>query len=103
MIKQAWRAARWFTPAGSLHVTTDATPEWVRVRVRDTGIGVPETKLALIFDPFVQARGSPAERRDGVGLGLAISRELARMMGGDVTVESAEGQGSTFTVRVPRA
>jgi signal transduction histidine kinase len=92
-----------FTQQGGLRVTTEATPEWVDVHVHDTGIGVPAEKLHVIFDPFVQARGSPAERREGVGLGLAISRELTRMMGGDVRVESVEGTGSTFTVRVPRA
>jgi two-component system sensor histidine kinase EvgS len=55
-----------------------------------------------VFDPFVQGRDSAAERKAGVGLGLAISRELTRMMGGELTVESEEGRGSTFTVRVPR-
>jgi signal transduction histidine kinase/PAS domain-containing protein len=91
-----------FTPHGGLTLTAAATPEWVHVAVRDSGIGVPADKLEAIFDPFMQGRGSPAERRDGVGLGLAISRELTRMMGGDVTVTSVEGEGSTFTVQVPR-
>ena len=91
-----------FTPRGGIVVATEATPELVTIAVRDTGIGVPAEKLEAIFDPFMQGHGSPAERRDGVGLGLAISRELTRMMGGDVTVTSVEGEGSTFTVRLPR-
>jgi signal transduction histidine kinase len=75
----------------------------VQLIVADTGIGIPADRLEAIFDPFVQARGTAAERRAGVGLGLAISRELARMMGGELTVASVEGEGSTFTVRTPRA
>ena len=91
-----------FTPEGRVDVETDADAEWVRIRVRDTGIGIPAHRLDAVFDPFVQGRDSTEERREGVGLGLAISRELARMMGGDLTVESMEGEGSLFTVRLVR-
>jgi signal transduction histidine kinase len=56
-----------------------------------------------VFEPFVQAGRSAEEEKQGVGLGLAISRELARAMGGDLTLESALAQGSTFTVTIPRA
>jgi len=72
------------------------------IDVSDNGVGIPASKLVEIFDPFVQADNHGA-RREGVGLGLAISRKLARAMGGDITVESVEGRGSTFTVSVPRA
>ncbi|MEO7084814.1 MAG: ATP-binding protein [Gemmatimonadaceae bacterium] len=73
-----------------------------RVDVADTGIGIPEAKLGIIFDPFVQVDANRG-KRDGVGLGLAISRKLARAMGGDITVQSVEGHGATFTLSLPLA
>ena len=92
-----------FTPAGGLVAITCAADEAVvSLRVRDTGPGIPRERLEEIFDPFVQVGRSSAERRQGVGLGLAISRELARMMEGELTVESVVGQGSTFTLTLPR-
>ncbi|MEO8189474.1 MAG: HAMP domain-containing sensor histidine kinase [Acidobacteriota bacterium] len=76
----------------------------VQIHVRDTGTGIPPDQLERIFDPFVQLdrRQVPASRR-GVGLGLSISRELARAMGGDLTVESEVGKGSVFTIELPAA
>lgn len=74
---------------------------WTAIRVRDTGIGVPEEQLESIFSPFVQAEGGHTRRSDGTGLGLTISRRLARLMRGDVMVESTEGAGSVFTVWLP--
>jgi PAS domain S-box-containing protein len=96
-----------FTGAGGA-VTVDARDagEMVEIRVSDTGRGIPPDKLESIFDPFVQVdrRGTLAEdSQQGVGLGLAISRELARAMAGDLAVESAVGAGSTFTLRLRRA
>lgn len=94
-----------FTPAGGrIEVTCEADEEWVRVRVRDTGRGVPADMIQKIFDPFVQVRDTQDRdpSRQGVGLGLAISRDLARAMGGDLTVESTLGQGSTFTLSLRR-
>lgn len=73
------------------------------VDVADTGPGIPASKLEDIFDPFVQVDGRPSTKREGVGLGLAISRKLARAMGGDITVESEEGKGSTFSLHIPLA
>jgi signal transduction histidine kinase len=70
------------------------------VDVIDDGIGIPESKLAAIFDPFVQVDANSG-KREGVGLGLAISRKLARAMGGDITVSSVEGEGSTFSLSLP--
>jgi signal transduction histidine kinase/DNA-binding response OmpR family regulator len=93
-----------FTPRGGrVHVQGESDAQWVRLRVRDTGIGIPPHRLEAIFNPFVQGRDSTEERREGVGLGLAISRELSRMMGGDLAVESVEGKGSTFTVLLARS
>jgi CheY-like chemotaxis protein len=68
----------------------------LRGEVRDTGIGVPESARATLFDRFQQADSGTARRFGGTGLGLAISRTLARMMGGEMGFESQEGQGSTF-------
>ena len=75
----------------------------VMVRVRDTGIGIPAEKRQAIFDPFVQINAHYTRTRDGVGLGLAISRDLARGMSGDILVDSVEGEGSTFTLQLERA
>jgi len=75
----------------------------VAIHVVDTGPGIPYEKLNVIFDPFVQLAGGLSDRRGGVGLGLAISRDLARGMNGDLTVESTVGVGSRFTLRLPRA
>lgn len=74
----------------------------VAVRVADTGIGIPKEKLLHIFDPFVQAHRSLNRPTEGVGLGLAIARDIARNMGGDLTVQSEEGVGSTFVLTLPR-
>jgi signal transduction histidine kinase len=77
------------------------TRSYVRFRVADTGAGIPEEKLLSIFDPFVQAESGHARTREGSGLGLTISRRLARLMGGDLTVKSEVGMGSTFSLWLP--
>ena len=74
---------------------------YVSFRVSDTGSGIPADKLLSIFDPFVQAETGHARSREGSGLGLTISRRLARLMGGDLTVNSEVGTGSTFTLWLP--
>ena len=76
-------------------------PRWVYLRVRDTGVGIPQAQLPFIFDPFVQGETGHTRSNDGSGLGLTISRRLARLMGGDVTVRSTPEQGSVFTLWLP--
>ena len=93
-----------FTPAGQ-HMDADCKVEgdMVLMSVTDTGVGIPADKLDSIFEPFVQLKEGLANRGTGVGLGLAISRDLARAMQGDLTVESSEGNGARFTLALPRA
>jgi signal transduction histidine kinase len=94
-----------FTPSGgSVGVACDSGASTVRFQVQDTGVGVRPVDVERVFEPFVQIdRHLTAATQQGVGLGLSISRELARAMGGDLTLESAEGVGSTFTLTLPVA
>jgi PAS domain S-box-containing protein len=91
-----------FTPAGgAITATCTSSGTDVLIEISDTGRGIPAEKLNEIFDPFVQVNPKYTRVQDGVGLGLAISRDLARGMGGDLSAESTEGAGSTFTLRLP--
>ena len=91
-----------FTDApGTIAVECRAAGEAAEIRVRDTGIGIPEDRLGEIFDPFVQVDPRLTRRREGTGLGLAISRDLARGMHGDLHVTSEVGVGTTFTLTLP--
>jgi signal transduction histidine kinase len=93
-----------FTPTGGqIEFACAANEDTVSIAVRDTGIGIPADRFGAIFEPFVQVRSDLARTSEGAGLGLAISRDLARGMGGDLLVESAEGEGSRFTLVLPRA
>jgi signal transduction histidine kinase len=89
--------------SGPIVLSTTGTPHTVRIHVSDSGPGIPAEKLGAIFDPFVQLANGLTDRRGGVGLGLAISRDLARAMHGDLTVSSSVGVGSRFTLELPRA
>jgi signal transduction histidine kinase len=95
-----------FTDRGT--ITVDARQgvadgrDWITLAVEDTGIGMTPDQMRKLFQEFSQASSATASKYGGTGLGLVISRRFCQMMGGDITVESEPGRGSTFTVRVPR-
>jgi len=95
-------AVKFTGPGGRVTVSCAAADERVLVRVRDTGRGIAPEQLERVFEPFVQVDASLTRMHEGAGLGLAISRDLARGMGGDLTLESRLGEGSTFTLALPR-
>ncbi|HSJ15061.1 MAG TPA: PAS domain-containing sensor histidine kinase [Longimicrobiales bacterium] len=91
-----------FTPiGGQVEVSCARRGEMIEVRVRDTGPGIAKDEVESIFEPFVQLGRSLSSVQEGAGLGLSISRELARAMGGELAVTSVPGAGSTFTLTMP--
>ncbi|WP_293991452.1 ATP-binding protein [Sphingomonas sp.] len=94
-----------FTQSGTIQVSSGVIEtsegEQMTVVIRDSGIGIPRDKLELIFESFRQADAGTTRQFGGTGLGLAICRNIARAMGGDVTVASEQGEGSTFTFALP--
>jgi signal transduction histidine kinase len=95
-----------FTEQGTItiaaHQGRETGRDWITVAVADTGIGMTPEQMAKLFQEFSQASSATASKYGGTGLGLAISRRFCQMMGGDITVESEPGRGSTFTIRLPR-
>ena len=93
-----------FTPEfGTIRVGAQKDTTHANVGIQDTGMGIPADRLQSSFEPFVQVEDSLTRTAAGAGLGLAISRDLARAMGGDLTVDSELGKGSTFTIVLPLA
>ena len=90
-----------FTEAGSVYIEITRQTDGVRIAVHDTGLGVPDDKMAALFEKFVQLDGSTTRKIGGTGLGLAISQEFAQLMGGRIEVSSRVGQGSVFTAVLP--
>lgn len=90
-----------YTEGGTITLRSDVQNDTLIIKVIDTGIGIPEEKLETIFEPFTQIDNTSSREHDGAGLGLSISREFARIMGGDLMVESEEGKGTTFTLTIP--
>ncbi|HEX4123451.1 MAG TPA: ATP-binding protein [Tepidisphaeraceae bacterium] len=92
-----------FTETGSITVRVEDAADAVSISVADTGIGIPPDMLGHIFEEFVQLRNPERDRNKGTGLGLSICRRLVVAMGGTLSVASTIGQGSTFTVRIPKS
>jgi two-component system, sensor histidine kinase and response regulator len=90
-----------FTHQGRVEMRCKYEESQLIILVRDTGVGIPEEKQESIFNPFEQADSSTVKQFGGTGLGLAICKRLARIMGGEITLKSAEGKGSEFCVRLP--
>ena len=94
-----------FTEQGKIIIrarrTIEADGDWIEIGVRDTGIGMSEDQVSRLFNPFTQAEATTSHKYGGTGLGLALTRRMMQLLGGDVHVASVEGQGSTFTLRVP--
>jgi signal transduction histidine kinase len=95
-----------FTERGSVTITAQSQRldgrDWITVAVAATGIGITVKQMGKLFQEFFQASSCTASKYGGTGLGLAISKRFCQMMGGDITVESEVGRGSTFTIRLPR-
>ncbi|HSI70301.1 MAG TPA: response regulator, partial [Gillisia sp.] len=114
IVKNLLSNALKFTEKGSVNVSigkpdarvnfrdiTLSKSEVLEISVTDTGIGIPEAKRMMIFEAFQQAEGGTSRQYGGTGLGLTISRELSRLLGGEIHIESTEGKGSIFTVFIP--
>ena len=95
-----------FTDRGTIRIEASQRQQngrdWITLAVTDTGIGMTPDQMGKLFQEFSQASSATASKYGGTGLGLVISRRFCQMMGGDITVESEPGRGSTFTIRVPR-
>jgi len=92
-----------FTDSGSVTLSADSDGDTIQFSVADTGIGISPTHLRSVFEPFWQVEQNASRRVGGTGLGLSVTRRLARLLGGDVEVQSAPGEGSTFVITLPRA
>lgn len=90
-----------FTSEGSITLSTNKTDSHLSISVKDTGVGIPENQIETIFEAFRQGEGANNRRFSGTGLGLSISKDLAARLGGSIDVETTEGQGSCFTLRLP--
>lgn len=94
-------ASKFTPPGGLLNVSVRETERFVLVNVRDNGIGMSPSEIDTIFEPFVQLETGMTRSNGGTGLGLTISKALAKQMGGDLTCVSQKGIGSVFTLRLP--
>ena len=92
------------TPShGTITMSVEERGDMAAIIVEDTGPGIPEDRHDHVFEPFVQLDRSLTRTREGLGLGLAISRDLARGMGGDLVADQHDGPGARFVLTVPRA
>jgi signal transduction histidine kinase len=94
-----------FTSQGLIQISVNASSlgqtDCFIISIHDTGIGIPQDKIASLFDAFTQVDSAYNRKYQGTGLGLALSRKLSQLMGGDITVTSQVNSGSTFTLTLP--
>jgi two-component system sensor histidine kinase VicK len=90
-----------YTPEGKISITAAGEDGWVVVKVVDSGIGIPESELERIFEHFYRVDDEAAHGEKGSGIGLSVARRIVERHGGEISVESTPGEGSTFTVRIP--
>jgi len=102
LINLLTNAMKFTDSGGSVRLSCTQSDDVVNIAIADTGCGIAKDQLERVFAPFVQVDARLTRTQDGVGLGLAISRDLARGMGGEITVRSTLGVGSTFTLTLPR-
>jgi two-component system phosphate regulon sensor histidine kinase PhoR len=102
-INQLDNAMKYTEPGGRVEISLEEAGPKLRVRVRDTGIGIPETELGRIFERFYRVDKARSRALGGTGLGLAIVKHLVQSLGGEISVSSRLGEGSTFTFTLPRA
>ena len=91
-----------FTFEGEIEVSLQQAGDWIELRVRDTGIGVDPTEVPRLFERFYRIEGTRSRTYEGSGIGLALVRELVKLHGGQIDVESVVGEGTTFTIRLKR-
>jgi signal transduction histidine kinase len=101
MVNLVGNAIKFTNPGGVVRVAARPESNRVRFDVQDNGVGIPADRLKEIFEPFVQVDDALTRTASGAGLGLAISRDLARAMGGELSVQSEPGRGSVFSVSFP--
>jgi signal transduction histidine kinase len=101
MVNLVGNAIKFTNPGGAVRVLVRPEANRIRFDVQDNGVGIPADRLKEIFEPFVQVDDALTRTASGAGLGLAISRDLARAMGGDLSVQSEPGKGSVFSVSFP--
>lgn len=90
-----------YTPAGKISLDIHSASDVIIFQIQDSGVGIPEDKIANIFDAFIQTDDSDTRKYGGTGLGLTISKEIVELMGGEISVESKEAVGSKFTLKIP--
>ena len=95
-------AIKFTEPGGTVTLGWVVDDDLVRISLTDSGIGIPADQIESVFEPFVQVPGQKQLNPHGVGLGLAIGRKLARLMGGDLTAERASVRGTTIVMTIPR-
>jgi signal transduction histidine kinase len=107
LVNLVGNAVKYTAPSGTIRIGTSIAESdggrWGVIEVADTGPGIAAEQLQAIFEPYFRLPGAEADAPEGLGLGLAISRELIRKMGGDIEVDSEPGRGSTFCIRLPVA